>query len=167
MCRAMATFTRPPTAGPTPRTLWLVLAAPRNFSGAAASASSPARPGTAGAQAPAKPGACDGEAHRPRCSAPITTRSKQLAQVHIRRPFLFWARLRLAELLPNCAQTRGAPSLHATHLGFLPLRPLPFLFLFLFLTSFVLLHGLLAASLLEAPPVLLAAPPWQLQVLQW
>ena len=137
----MATFTQPPTAGPTPRTLWLV-----SCCGAPASASSPARAGAAGAQAPAKPGACDVEAHRPRCSAPITTRSKQLAQVHIRRPFLFWARLRFAELLPNCAQTRGAPSLHATHLGFLPLRPLPFLFFFLFLTSFVLLHGLLAAS---------------------
>ena len=75
MCRAMAISTHPPTAGPTPRTLWLVFAAPWSFSGAPAIASSPARTGAASAQAPAGLGACNGEAQRPSCSAPISTRS--------------------------------------------------------------------------------------------
>ena len=71
----MAISTHPPTAGPTPRTLWLVFAAPWSFSGAPAIASSPARTGAASAQAPAGLGACNGEAQRPSCSAPISTRS--------------------------------------------------------------------------------------------
>ena len=150
MCRAVAGFKQPPTAGPTPRTLWLVLAASRSFCGKPASASSPARPGAAGAQAPAEHVACDSGANMPHCSTPITMRSKHLPPTQNLRPSLFWSRTRFAELTTNCAHTWGATSSHLAHLAFLPLRPLPFLFFFLFLTSLVLLHGLLAAS--SSPP---------------
>ena len=95
---ALGAHKRPPTAGPQPRPLWLMLMAPRSSSQAAPGASRPSRPGAAGPQAAESSSACNGEAREPTCNAPNTTRIKHKPHIAKWRALLFCTRLRFARL---------------------------------------------------------------------